>query len=88
MPGGNGGPGEGIGNSFLRSKAEKRGMNGFTVFITELLPASRRENVMSVVVEEDQEEAWARVTSRDSRVVTGERDHVVRPWMTEQAVSQ
>jgi hypothetical protein len=43
---------------------------------------------MSVAVEEDQEEAWARVTSRDSRVVTGERDHVVRPWMTEQAVSQ
>jgi hypothetical protein len=72
MPGGNGGPGEGIGNGFLRSKAEKRGVNGFTVFITELLPASRRKNVMSVVVEEDQEEAWTRDTSHDSRVASRE----------------
>ena len=54
MPGGKGGPGKGMGNGFLRSKAEKREMNGFIVSITELLPVSRRENVMSVVVEEDQ----------------------------------
>lgn len=47
MPGGNGGPGEGIGNGFLRSKAENRGANGLMVFITELLPVSRGENVMS-----------------------------------------
>lgn len=52
MPGGKGGPEKGMGNGFLRSKAEKRETNGFIVFITELLPVSRRENVMSVVVEE------------------------------------
>lgn len=54
MPGGKGNPGKGMGNGFLRSKAEKQEMNGFIVFITELLPVSRRVNVMSVVVEEDQ----------------------------------
>jgi hypothetical protein len=51
MPGGKGNPGKGMGNGFLRSKAEKQEMNGFIVFITELLPVSRRVNVMSVVVE-------------------------------------
>lgn len=58
MPGGKGGPGEDMGNGFLRSKADKRGTDGFIVFITELLPVSRRENVISMVVEgeEGQEE--------------------------------
>lgn len=59
MPGGKGGPGEDMGNGFLRMKAEKRGMNGFIAFITELLPVSRRENAMSVMVEEDQGGALA-----------------------------
>ncbi|GFF94912.1 hypothetical protein IFM47457_10090 [Aspergillus lentulus] len=46
MSGGKGGPEKGMGNGFLRSKAEKRETNGFIVFITELLPVSRRENVI------------------------------------------
>jgi hypothetical protein len=54
MPGGKGDLGKGMGNGFWRSKAEKREMNGFIVFITELLPVSRRANVMLVVVEEAQ----------------------------------
>lgn len=57
MPGGKGGPGEGMGNGFLPNKADKRGMDGLIVFITELLPVSRRENVISIVVEEDQQGA-------------------------------
>lgn len=52
MPGGKGGLGEGMGNGFLRSKADKRGMDGVIVFIPEVLPVSRRENVISIVVEE------------------------------------
>jgi hypothetical protein len=55
MSGGKGGPGKGIGNGFLLSKAEKREINGFTVFITELLPVTRRENVIVVVEEEIKE---------------------------------
>lgn len=63
MPGGKGGPWDGMGNGFLRRRAEKRGMNGFIMFITELLAASRRENVMSVVVEKDQGGVLARLTN-------------------------
>ena len=56
MPGGKGGPEEGMGNGFLRSKADKRGMDGLIMFITELLSVIRQENVISMVVEgEDQE---------------------------------
>lgn len=55
MPGGNGSPGEGMGNGFLRSKVEKRGIKGLMVFITELLPVSRWGNVMPVAVEDDQD---------------------------------
>jgi hypothetical protein len=55
ISGGKGGPGKGIGNDFLRSKAEKRAINGFTVFITELPPVSRRENVIVAVEEEIKE---------------------------------
>jgi hypothetical protein len=57
MPGGKGGPGEGVGNGFLRSKPDNRGIDGLIAFITELLPLSRQENVISIVVEEkDQKE--------------------------------
>ena len=51
MPGGKGGPGEGMGNGFLRSKADKRGMDSLIAFIPELLPVSQRDSVISVVVE-------------------------------------
>jgi hypothetical protein len=64
MPGDKGGPGEGMGNGFLRIKADKRGMDGLIVFIPELFPVSRRENVISIVVEEaDQEKARARLVN-------------------------
>lgn len=53
MPGGKGSPREGMGNGFFRSKADKRGMDGLIVFIPGLLPVSRRENVISIVVEEE-----------------------------------
>lgn len=52
MSGGKRGPGGGMGNGFLRSRAEKRGLNGLMVFITELL-LSRRERMISLI-EEDQ----------------------------------
>jgi hypothetical protein len=78
MPGGKGGPGEGMGHGFLRSKAEKRGINGFIVFITELLPVSRRKNVVSG--------CWRR-RSRKSVGMTGEHDHVARSQVTKQAYS-
>ena len=62
MPGGKGGPEEGMGNSFLRSKVDKRGMDGLIVFITELLPVGWQKNVISMIVEEeDQEGARARL---------------------------
>lgn len=59
MPGDKGGPGEGMGNCFFRSRADKRGMDALIVFIPELTPVSRRGNVISIVVEgeEDQEKA-------------------------------
>jgi hypothetical protein len=53
MPGGKGGPGEGMGSGFLRSKADKREIEALIMFITELLPVSRRENVILIVVEEE-----------------------------------
>jgi hypothetical protein len=56
MPGGKGGPGEGMGNGFLRSKADKRGMDGLIAFIPELLPVYRRENMISIVVEEEEDQ--------------------------------
>ena len=54
MQGGKGDPGEGIGNGFLRRKADKREIDSLLVFITELLPVSRRENVISTIIEGDQ----------------------------------
>lgn len=42
-----------MGNGFLRSKADKGGMDGLIVFIPELLSVSRRENVISIDVEEE-----------------------------------
>lgn len=56
MPGGKGGPGEGMGNGFLRSKADKRGMDGLIMFIAEVLSVSRQENLISMVVEEEDQE--------------------------------
>lgn len=73
MLGGKGGPGEGMGNGFLRSKADKRGMDGLIVFITEILPVSRREKVISIVVEEE-------VDRLRSPSMAGEYDHVARTW--------
>jgi hypothetical protein len=52
MPGGKGGP-EGMGSGFLRSKADKREIEALIMFITELLPISRRENMILIVVEEE-----------------------------------
>jgi predicted transcriptional regulator len=59
MPGGKGGPRQGMGSGFLRSKADKRGIDGLIAFIRDT-PVSRRENVISMVVEEDQEGAGTR----------------------------
>ena len=70
MPGGKGGPEEGMGNRFLGSKADKRGMDGLIVFITELLTLSRQENVISIVVEEEDQEK--------SLSMAGKHDHVAR----------
>lgn len=53
MPGGKGGPAEGMGNGFLRSKEDKQGIDGLIVFITALLSVSQQENVISMVVEEE-----------------------------------
>lgn len=50
---GKSGPGEGIGNGFLRSKAEKWGLNGLVVFIAELL-LSQHERMITLIEEEDQ----------------------------------
>jgi hypothetical protein len=44
-----------MGSGFLRSKADKRSTDGLIVFITELLPVSQRENVISMVVEEEED---------------------------------
>lgn len=52
MPGGNGGPGEGVGKGFLRNKADRRGIDGLMVFITDLLPITRRVNMTSTVLVE------------------------------------
>lgn len=51
MVGDKGGPEEGMGNGFLRSKAHRRGADGLMVFIPELLPVIRPENGISIVVE-------------------------------------
>jgi hypothetical protein len=43
-----------MGSGFLRSKADKREIEALIMFITELLPVSRRENVILIVVEEEE----------------------------------
>lgn len=54
ISGGKGGPEKGIRNGFLRSNVEKCVINGFAVYITELLSVSRPENVIVGVEGEDQ----------------------------------
>jgi hypothetical protein len=53
MPGGKHGLGKDMGNDFLRSKPEKRQMNGLIIFIPDLLPVSRRDSMRSRVVEKE-----------------------------------
>jgi hypothetical protein len=52
VPGGKGGPGEGIGSGFLRSRADKR-MDGFILYRATVI--TRWENAISVVVVDEVE---------------------------------
>lgn len=59
-----------MGNGFLRNKVDKRGINGLMVLIAELLSVSWRKNVISIVLEEEGQEA--RVTAGKPWHGTGE----------------